>query len=66
MPTRESTHMTITAPADLRRRMGAVKEEVNWSAIASQAFEEMVTSSLPLRLYKYRDTAEYTANIFTN
>jgi hypothetical protein len=30
---------TITVPADLKRRMDAVKEEVNWSALAASAFE---------------------------
>jgi hypothetical protein len=31
--------MTITVPADLRRRMGAASEGINWSAVASHAFE---------------------------
>ena len=64
MPERKSPHMTITVPADLRRRMCTVKEEVNWSAVASQAFEGMLTSSLPPYLYKYRDTGKFTAKIF--
>jgi hypothetical protein len=64
MPERKSPHMTITVPSDLRRRMGAIKEEVNWSAIAAQAFEEKLAASLPARLYRYRDTGEYTAKIF--
>ncbi len=65
MAERKSPHMTITVPADLKWRMGTVKEEVNWSAIAAQAFEHMLTSSLPPRLYRYRDTGEYTEKIFT-
>jgi hypothetical protein len=31
---------TITIPPDLKERMDAVKEEVNWSALAARAFEE--------------------------
>jgi hypothetical protein len=31
---------TITVPADLKARMEAVGEPVNWSAIACQAFEQ--------------------------
>jgi len=65
MPQRKSPHMTITVPAELRRRMSAVKEEVNWSAVASQAFEDVLTASLPPRLYRYRDTSKYTEKIFT-
>jgi hypothetical protein len=45
--------------------MSAVKGNVNWSAIASQAFQNSLTASLPPRLYRYRDTGEYTEKIFT-
>ena len=31
---------TISVPRDLKRRMDAVKEPVNWSALACRAFEE--------------------------
>jgi hypothetical protein len=31
---------TITVPADLKARMEAIDQEVNWSALACQAFEE--------------------------
>jgi hypothetical protein len=31
---------TITVPRDLKRRMDAAKEPVNWSAVAARAFEE--------------------------
>jgi hypothetical protein len=31
---------TITVPPDLKARMDAVEEEVNWSAVAAQAFEQ--------------------------
>src|SRR6516225_5119268 len=31
---------TITVPPDLKARMEAVEESVNWSAIACQAFEQ--------------------------
>jgi hypothetical protein len=31
---------TITIPPDLKRRMDAVKETVNWSALACRAFED--------------------------
>jgi hypothetical protein len=31
---------TVTIPPDLKKRMDAVKEDVNWSAVASHAFEE--------------------------
>jgi hypothetical protein len=40
MAERRSPHMTITVPADVRRRMSAVKEDVNWSALACRAFED--------------------------
>jgi hypothetical protein len=30
----------ISVPADLKRRMGKVKEGVNWSAVACRAFEK--------------------------
>jgi hypothetical protein len=30
---------TISVPADLKARMDAVEEEINWSAVARQAFE---------------------------
>jgi hypothetical protein len=35
-----SFRTTISVPQDLKRRMDAVKEPVNWSAIACRAFEE--------------------------
>jgi hypothetical protein len=35
-----STRTTISVPAELRRRMDKVKEDVNWSALACRAFEE--------------------------
>ena len=31
---------TISIPAELKARMHAVEEDVNWSAVASQAFEQ--------------------------
>lgn len=31
---------TISVPRDLKRRMGKVKEAINWSALACQAFRE--------------------------
>lgn len=34
---------TISVPRDLKRQMDAVKEPVNWSAIACRAFEEKLT-----------------------
>src|SRR5437879_3439244 len=34
-----SFRTTITVPADLKRRMDAVDEEINWSALAASAFE---------------------------
>lgn len=34
-----SVRMNITVPAALKKRMDGVKERVNWSAIASRAFE---------------------------
>jgi hypothetical protein len=34
-----SFRTTITVPADLKLRMDAVKEEINWSALAASAFE---------------------------
>ncbi len=44
MPTREANadkaiKLTLSVPADLRRRMGEVSEPVNWSAIAAYAIE---------------------------
>lgn len=33
------TRMTVSVPKDVRSRMEAVKESVNWSAVATQAFE---------------------------
>jgi hypothetical protein len=65
MAERKSPHMTITVPSDLRRRMGRTKEAVNWSAVASEAFESVLNSSLPSKLYKYRDTGKFTARIFS-
>jgi hypothetical protein len=35
-----SFRTTITVPQDLKRRMDAIKERVNWSALACKAFEE--------------------------
>jgi hypothetical protein len=35
-----SFRTTISLPRDLKRRMDAVKEEINWSAVACRAFEE--------------------------
>lgn len=35
-----STRTTISVPRDLKRRMDKVTEDVNWSAIACQAFEQ--------------------------
>jgi hypothetical protein len=35
-----SFRTTITVPQDLKRRMDAMKEQVNWSALACRAFEE--------------------------
>ena len=35
-----SFRTTITVPQDLKERMDAVKEQVNWSALACKAFEE--------------------------
>lgn len=44
MPKRPgSFRTTISVPADLKRRMDAVKQPVNWSALACRAFEEKVT-----------------------
>src|SRR5262245_16856118 len=34
-----SFRTTITVPQDLKNRMDAIKEDVNWSALACQAFE---------------------------
>lgn len=34
--------MTISVPGNLRERMQAVTEDVNWSAIASRAFEAAI------------------------
>lgn len=36
--------MTISVPAEIKRRMGRVKEEVNWSFLASQAFESKLAA----------------------
>jgi hypothetical protein len=36
----KSCRTTITVPAELKARMNAVDEKVNWSAVASQAFEQ--------------------------
>jgi len=33
------TRTTISVPADLKGRMNKVKEDVNWSALACQAFQ---------------------------
>jgi hypothetical protein len=46
--------------------MAVVNEEVNWSAIASDAFEDRLAGLLPPHLYKYRDMGEFTAKIITN
>jgi hypothetical protein len=35
--------MTITVPADLKARMDDAGAEINWSAVASRAFEERLT-----------------------
>jgi hypothetical protein len=35
-----SFRTTITVPQDLKARMDAVREQVNWSALACRAFEE--------------------------
>jgi hypothetical protein len=39
MDKQRSFRTTITVPAHLKQRMDAVKEEVNWSALAACAFE---------------------------
>jgi hypothetical protein len=43
MENQRSFRTTITVPADLKRRMDAVTEEVNWSALAASAFEAKLT-----------------------
>lgn len=35
-----AVRMTISMPADLKARIDATKENVNWSAVAAKAFEE--------------------------
>jgi hypothetical protein len=65
MAKRRSPHMTITVPEDLRKRMTATKDDVNWSAVAASAFEDKLSASLPSRLFKYRAINDYTETIFT-
>lgn len=45
-----SVRMNITVPAALKKRMDGVKERVNWSAIASRAFETEID-----RIHKQRE-----------
>ena len=37
---------TITVPADLKARMEAIEEPVNWSALACQAFEHKLAEMI--------------------
>ena len=46
---------TITVPADLRARMDAVGEDVNWSALACQAFEQKLAE-----IIKRKGTSDMT------
>ena len=41
-----ASRMTISLPADLHQRMQAAGQEVNWSAVAREAFESEVSRGL--------------------
>lgn len=40
----EFTRMSISLPQELRDRMDAVQDSINWSAVAQQGFEEKLSS----------------------
>jgi len=44
-----TTRTTISVPAGLKRRMDAIKEPVNWSAIACRAFEHKLAEIITRR-----------------
>jgi hypothetical protein len=46
---------TISLPADLKRRMDKVTEDVNWSALACQAFESKLVEIISKRKEKTMD-----------
>jgi hypothetical protein len=52
---------TITVPPDLKARMEAVEESVNWSAIACQAFEQKLAEIIRRR--GVRDMKEVVARL---
>src|SRR5260370_8114024 len=45
----KSYRTTITIPSDLKARMDAIGEEVNWSAVASRAFEARLAEIISKR-----------------
>ena len=43
MSKRNSTHVTVSIPMELRKRMKEVPARVNWSAVAAEAFDRKIT-----------------------
>ena len=53
-----TVRMNISLSQGLKRRMGVMKDEVNWSAIAARAFEEKLAAIATAKEKKSMDDVE--------